>query len=358
MSDLASEFYLEAEELFNEAEEALLRLEENGSFEAEYVNLFRSFHSLKGASGMLGFLKLQKHMHVLETNLSNIKVNGEITTDQLTYFLKGIDFGKKAMLNEAGAEVFDMEFPSDNSILNIVQGKPDDKEVEYAGDIKEHIKCLENESPETLEAYKNVIDNFNKVSNFNNINERKARIEAENDKPIFEIAIIDDEVDILEILNDFFIDKNVKVHIFSSFTDFKESYSSTNVDVVLTDFKMPDHDGLDVLKFVRSKSPFLPVIFLSGFLDKNIIIKALGDGVSGVIEKPIQFNNVYAQTKQNALKYKTLKLLNRSIDLLIFNYKNYDDYLKSVNKTDERIFLKDEVKNILQLKKQIFSLVG
>lgn len=95
------EFMIEADELLEDAEDGLLNLEGDGGGE-EYNRVFRSFHSLKGASGMMGLLDLQAHMHLLEDSFESVKAK-EIPFAEVTdYFLQGVDFARGLLKGETG----------------------------------------------------------------------------------------------------------------------------------------------------------------------------------------------------------------------------------------------------------------
>jgi two-component system chemotaxis sensor kinase CheA len=90
-SEELQEFKTEALELLETAEASLLKLDEGAAFEPEYNAIFRTFHNLKGAAGMMEFIPLQTHMHTLENILTNLKVTGSIPKDYIDLFLRGID---------------------------------------------------------------------------------------------------------------------------------------------------------------------------------------------------------------------------------------------------------------------------
>jgi DNA-binding NarL/FixJ family response regulator len=62
---------------------------------------------------------------------------------------------------------------------------------------------------------------------------------------------------------------------------------SEQVDLVLLDLKMPGMDGLDGLATLRHRFPDVSVVMLSGFLDGEVVSKALSHGVSGFIPKDL-----------------------------------------------------------------------
>jgi DNA-binding NarL/FixJ family response regulator len=59
----------------------------------------------------------------------------------------------------------------------------------------------------------------------------------------------------------------------------------TRIDVVLTDVRMPDRDGLELLREIKSRWPEVPVIILTSFDHSRYVRQALADGASGYMLK-------------------------------------------------------------------------
>ena len=98
--DMMGDFHIEAIELLDEAEESLLELDKGAEYKQCYNQIFRAFHSIKGAAGMFGIEKLQKHMHYLENLLSNKQDLDELSALSIDYFLAGVDGAKKILENQ------------------------------------------------------------------------------------------------------------------------------------------------------------------------------------------------------------------------------------------------------------------
>lgn len=96
------EFEAEAFELLEVAEKSLLNLDQGGEFRPAFDSVFRSFHNLKGASGMMELLTLQAHTHELENILMEFKEATSIPHDYISLFLKGVDAARSIL---KGAEV-------------------------------------------------------------------------------------------------------------------------------------------------------------------------------------------------------------------------------------------------------------
>jgi len=80
-----------------------------------------------------------------------------------------------------------------------------------------------------------------------------------------EVVVVDDEIQITDILSTFIplVIDNVQVHVFNDPIIAKEYITSNHVDVVITDYKMPGMDGLQLLE---SAPPESTKIVISGFM--------------------------------------------------------------------------------------------
>lgn len=115
MMDLNEEFIQEATVLLEEAESALLDLEKSKDKKSKYNIIFRSFHSVKGGSGMMGFDKLQSHVHLLESQLSEYE--NKLNDINVDYFLNGIDFAR-GILSGNDSLVFESNKKEKNNVIN------------------------------------------------------------------------------------------------------------------------------------------------------------------------------------------------------------------------------------------------
>ena len=71
--------------------------------------------------------------------------------------------------------------------------------------------------------------------------------------------------------------------------------SIRNYDLVLTDWTLPDGNGIDIIMPVKSKSPRTAVVILSDREDKESEIEALRAGADDYIKKPFDFDVLVAR---------------------------------------------------------------
>lgn len=109
----------------------------------------------------------------------------------------------------------------------------------------------------------------------------------------------------------------------SGFIQARRSIRSNFRGVVLSDIRMPDHDGFDVLRFVRARDPDLPVILLTGFSDVPTAMRAIREGAYDYLEKPCDPNRL-VDTLQRALRHRDLVLQNRAYREELSNHEMPD----------------------------------
>lgn len=75
-----------------------------------------------------------------------------------------------------------------------------------------------------------------------------------------------------------------KVHVASSGADALEQFSQHKFDLVVTDYKMPRMDGLELIARLRKLQPEIRIVLVSGFVD-TLGLNEATTGADGVIQK-------------------------------------------------------------------------
>lgn len=81
------------------------------------------------------------------------------------------------------------------------------------------------------------------------------------------ILFVDDEKEILDILVDLFSNEGYDLHTATRAEDALRIIDEKRVDFVLTDLKLPDRLGSDLLKTIRQKIPRAVRVLTSGYLN-------------------------------------------------------------------------------------------
>ncbi len=81
-----------------------------------------------------------------------------------------------------------------------------------------------------------------------------------------------------------------------------DQLESGNVDAILSDIRLPDGDGFDLLRDLKAKNNPVPCILMTAFGNRDIADQALKNGAYDYISKPIRFDELLARL--NRLKEK------------------------------------------------------
>ena len=104
------------------------------------------------------------------------------------------------------------------------------------------------------------------------------------------ILLVDDEEMVLNSIKSFFaIESCYELLTYTSPLKALEDLGNTHprVDLVISDYLMPEMDGITFLAKVKEKLPMVPRILLTGYADKENAIKAINNvGLYQYIEKP------------------------------------------------------------------------
>jgi len=106
------------------------------------------------------------------------------------------------------------------------------------------------------------------------------------------ILTVDDEHLILRIIKDILSDEGYEVETAPDCESAIKTLKKKDFDAVLTDIRMPDKDGVQVLKEIRSFNPNIPVIFMTGFASLESAMEAVKNGAFDYITKPLDYNKL------------------------------------------------------------------
>ncbi|MBD3381346.1 MAG: response regulator [candidate division Zixibacteria bacterium] len=119
------------------------------------------------------------------------------------------------------------------------------------------------------------------------------------------ILVVDDELLIRDLLYDFFSSRDHQIVLAETARKALDTLKSEEVDLILTDLKMPDLDGMEFIRQARDLSEDTPVIIMTGFPSIDSVIEALRMKVSDYITKPFNINRLF-ETIQRVLEEKTV----------------------------------------------------
>ena len=106
------------------------------------------------------------------------------------------------------------------------------------------------------------------------------------------LLLIDDEPDMVEVMFTILDSRDTHVLLALNGQEALEMMKQQPVDAVLTDIRMPEMSGVELVQKMRALGFATPVVMMSGFADLDTTLEALRSGVLDVIEKPFSSRSV------------------------------------------------------------------
>ncbi|MGI5057956.1 sigma-54-dependent transcriptional regulator [Treponema pectinovorum] len=128
----------------------------------------------------------------------------------------------------------------------------------------------------------------------------------------FTILVIDDEKNIREGLAADFEMDGYNVKLAANGKEGLDYLSKGDVDIVITDLRMPGISGEDVLKQVTTQMPGIPVIVLTGHGSIDSAVSAMQNGAYDFLTKPLNLEHLELVVKR-ALKGRELSLQHQEL---------------------------------------------
>ncbi len=153
---------------------------------------------------------------------------------------------------------------------------------------------------------------------------------SDNHKQRQRILLLDDEEMILISLSSFLeLETDYEVITFTKASEALDYIKKNHVDLVMSDYLMPEMDGITFLGKVKGIDPHATRIIITGYADKENAIKAINDvGLFQYIEKPWDNDNLKIVIRNGLEKHQLMQELQKKVNEI---QKAYGD-LKGLHK--------------------------
>jgi len=103
---------------------------------------------------------------------------------------------------------------------------------------------------------------------------------------MFKLLIVEDDVAFCKMLKTFLEKKGYEVSTSFSGNDAVIQIQENAFDIVLTDVRLPDRDGITLLNDIRAKNPKTQVVVMTGYAEINMAVSAIKQGAFDYVSKP------------------------------------------------------------------------
>jgi DNA-binding NtrC family response regulator len=126
----------------------------------------------------------------------------------------------------------------------------------------------------------------------------------------YNILVIDDEAAQRDVLTGYLKKKGYKIYSASSGKEGIESAKNNRVDIILSDFKMPDLNGIEVLEQVKKINPGISFVIVTAYGTVENAVKAMRLGALYYISKPVDLDELDLMIER-IIEHKNLKSENQ-----------------------------------------------
>jgi two-component system, cell cycle sensor histidine kinase and response regulator CckA len=151
------------------------------------------------------------------------------------------------------------------------------------------------------------------------------------------LLVVDDEQLILRIISDIFSNEGYDVFTAINCDRALQLLKEVSFNIILSDIRMPEKNGIDLLEKIREFNPDIPVILMTGFASLETAVEAVKHGAYDYLTKPLDFNKLKSNIRHAAEKYDLLKDNRRLIKELQEINANLELKVKERNRELENI---------------------
>ncbi len=109
------------------------------------------------------------------------------------------------------------------------------------------------------------------------------------------ILLVDDDHDVLGANARFLRIAGLDVLIADGATTALQRLTEHSIDIIVTDLRMPDRNGIEFAREARQMQPLIPILFFSGFAQVNDVVAAMKLGAVDFLEKPVDPEELLAR---------------------------------------------------------------
>ena len=163
----------------------------------------------------------------------------------------------------------------------------------------------------------------------------------------FNLLIVDDEKNIREGLGKALEMDGYTIMLSEDGLTGKEAVETNDIDLVIADLKMPGMSGEDLLKYITTSYPTIPVIILTGHGTIENAVNAMRDGAYDFLTKPVNLDRLSLLVKR-ALSKRELIMQHEALQDEVEQIRKKQFYSNIIGKSSQ-------MKKILEVVNQIAS---
>jgi DNA-binding NtrC family response regulator len=137
--------------------------------------------------------------------------------------------------------------------------------------------------------------------------ETEKAVVTQSEIGVFRVLVVDDDETVLGVISRFLTDHGYTVDTTMSGERAVEKQRRTTYDLALLDLKLPDSNGLDVLRALKHKDQSISVLIITGHGTVETAVEAMKLGADDYLLKPFKSLDVLQLAVQRAHRYRDLR---------------------------------------------------
>jgi two-component system response regulator FixJ len=122
------------------------------------------------------------------------------------------------------------------------------------------------------------------------------------------VHIVDDDVAVRQSLAFLLATAGLAVKVYETASSFLDRLEASSTGCVITDVRMPEIDGIELLRRLRQKASRLPVIIITGHADIPLAVQAMKEGAVDFIEKPFDDERLLSAVRSSMSQGPNLEM--------------------------------------------------
>ncbi len=156
------------------------------------------------------------------------------------------------------------------------------------------------------------------------------------------ILVIDDEKNIGEVIKLLFEKENYEVETAQTGREGIEKIKNDFFDVIISDIKLPDTSGMEILKMAKEIHPEIPIIMITAYASTSTAIEAMKLGAEDYITKPFDIEELRIIVRR-AYEKKKLEIENKKLQKLIEEKYSFENIIGKSKQMREIFLLIDKI---------------
>lgn len=121
------------------------------------------------------------------------------------------------------------------------------------------------------------------------------------------ILIVEDDLTFSTMLKTWLGKKGFEVETASTQAKARKQIGTRDFDLILSDLRLPDQDGLSLLSWLHEQGNLVPFIIMTSYAEIQSAVRAMKEGATDYISKPVQPDELLKKSKRLFIRRKLLQ---------------------------------------------------